>query len=155
MQSEYVTETFHTLSWYLAGPMSGIPQGNFPKFDRIAAELRAAGYIIKSPAELDDPAIREKVMKDEPITDLTWGDFLSRDIKVVADECDGVIVMDGWEKSRGARLEVFVANLCGHSIYVYEGKGRIRSMGEGEYLRGLTQATVIMGGSDYGRRKQA
>lgn len=43
---------------YLAGPMSNIPQFNFPAFDDAAADLRARGWDIVSPAELDRPEVR-------------------------------------------------------------------------------------------------
>ncbi len=42
------------IKWYLAGPMTGIPQFNYPLFDSVSAELRASGYDITSPAEMDD-----------------------------------------------------------------------------------------------------
>jgi hypothetical protein len=160
MQSEHLTETFNKLTVYLAGPMTGIPQFNFPKFDRIAKELREAGFNVISPAEMDDPETRAWAMAstDGAIGSgsskgETWGDFLSRDVKIVADKVEGVVCMDGWEKSRGARLEVFVANLCKHGIYTYEGGGRIRPMAEGEYLRAITGCNAVLGGSDYGSRK--
>jgi hypothetical protein len=47
----------------------------------------------------------------------TWGDFLSRDVKIVADECDGVVVLDNWFRSRGARLECFIAVNCNKPVY--------------------------------------
>ena len=43
------------MKWYLAGPMSGIPQFNFPLFMKAAQELRDVHELdIVSPAELDD-----------------------------------------------------------------------------------------------------
>ena len=110
---------------YLAGKMSGEPQFNFPLFDRTAEALRRRGYEIVSPAELDDPETRAAALAspdgngDGSANGETWGDFLARDVKIVADEVDGVVVMYKWERSRGARLETFVATLCGKPVYYY------------------------------------
>jgi hypothetical protein len=114
--------------FYLAGPMSGIPRFNFPMFDRVAKILRDSGWAIISPAELDSPLEREFAMqspdgnvdKHEKRVGQTWGDLLSRDVKLVADECGGIILLPGWEISRGARLEAFVALLCGHTFFQWD-----------------------------------
>ena len=103
---------------YLAGPMTGIPQANFPLFDQAAAELRNAGFTIISPAELDDPEERRRALDGE-LPAQTWGDFLSRDVKLIADECDGIIFLPNWWESRGARLEAFVALLSGKDLFAY------------------------------------
>lgn len=104
------------MKWYLAGPMSGIPQFNFPAFDEAATALRAQGLSVISPAELDEPAVREEALASldgipkgrTQAGGQTWGDFLARDVKIIADEVDGIILMRGWERSKGARLEAFV-----------------------------------------------
>ena len=108
-----------TERWYLAGPMFGIPQCNIPAFDSAAAKLRAVGLDIVSPAELDDPIIRAACLASvdgkyrKTLTDqgTTLGDILARDIRVVIEEVRGVVLMPGWTKSRGARLEVMAALL--------------------------------------------
>ena len=107
--------------YYLAGPMSGLPQLNFPAFDAAAIELREMGYDIMSPAEVDDEETRAAaLLSDGELTDRgTWGDFLSRDIKLLVDECRDIILLPGWEKSRGARLEAFAAINCGYMVYCY------------------------------------
>jgi len=107
--------------YYLAGPMSGKPQFNFQTFFEVAAKLRSQHYGIISPAELDDeetraaalaspdgaPSKRGKVMCNKQ----TWGDFLARDVKIIADQVQGIIFLPDWEKSRGARLEAMVGLL--------------------------------------------
>jgi hypothetical protein len=112
---------------YIAGPMTGYPQFNIPAFDEMAALLREQGYDVVSPAELDDPEIRaiSLLSPDGNIDTLTthgqsFGDFLARDVKMLADDgIDSVVVLPGWAKSRGARLETFVANaICGLDICV-------------------------------------
>src|SRR5487761_2315786 len=98
---------------YLAGPMSGIPNFNFPEFRRVTAQLRADNWNVVSPAELDDKADGAAAslsatgdMKDAA---KTWGTYLARDVKMIADDgIEGIIFLPGWEKSKGARLEAFV-----------------------------------------------
>lgn len=91
--------------------MSGYPQSNFPLFDTVAAELRASGWDVVSPAELDDPDVRAKVLVDKS-TGKTWGEFLARDVKLIADEgVEGIIFLPEWYTSRGARLEATVGLL--------------------------------------------
>lgn len=110
-------------AFYLAGPMSGLPNCNFPAFNKAALDLRMRGLKIISPAELDDPAVAAAAMASKdgyPQTGNTWGDFLSRDVKIVADHVGGIIFLPGWEKSRGARLEAFIGLLCGHRFRRYE-----------------------------------
>jgi hypothetical protein len=110
---------------YTAGPMSGISQMNFPAFDALAYRLRKAGYEVISPAELDDPKSRLAALAslDGNLNishpGVSWGMFLARDVELIADDgIEAVVVLPGWEKSRGARLETFVANaLCGLPIF--------------------------------------
>lgn len=108
------------MRYYLAGPMTGIPQFNFPLFHKAAAELRANGYDIVSPAELDSPAVAKAAMASTDgalgsgvIAGETWGEILARDVQVVADKVDGVVFLPNWHKSRGAKLEAFVGLLTG------------------------------------------
>ena len=98
------------LKWYLAGPMTGYDQQNFPLFDRVAKELREQGYDIVSPAELDSPKERKIALANKR-SKCTWGDFLARDVKLIADHVQGIIFLPGWSKSRGARLEATVGLL--------------------------------------------
>jgi hypothetical protein len=106
--------------------MSGRPQFNIPAFDAAARILRAQGWDIVSPAELDDSRIRSACLASPdgaPTADThgggTWGDFLSRDVKIVSDEVVGIILLDEWWTSRGARLEAFVGILCSKQFLRY------------------------------------
>lgn len=106
---------------YVAGPMTGRPQFNVPAFHRQATRLRGAGYTVVSPTELDDPAFQAWLMscktgRETYPSGETWGDFLARDVKVIADRIDAICVLPEWEKSRGAKLEVFVGLLSGKPI---------------------------------------
>lgn len=112
------------LPLYLAGKMSGVPQFNIPLFERAAQELRALGYDIVSPVELDSDEVRRECLASPDgswnvgrLGGETWGDILARDIKVVADGIGGIVFLPDWYESRGARLEAFVALLTGKTSY--------------------------------------
>jgi hypothetical protein len=112
--------------YYLAGPMSGYAQFNFPLFIEATAKLRAGGFKVVSPAELDaqhgmDKEAMASTDGDASKLTQTWGDLLARDVKIVADTVQGIIFLPNWSKSRGARLEAFTGHLCGHKFGMYTG----------------------------------
>lgn len=116
--------------FYIAGPMTGIPQFNFPAFYLAATRLALFDkeHDFVSPAELDFEESRTAAELNatgdpvlyEDMTGETWGDLLARDVKLIADEVDGVVVLPGWETSRGARLEAFVASTASKPVYSFE-----------------------------------
>ena len=81
---------------YIAGPMTGIPDLNFPLFHAAAARLRALGFDIVNPAEINT----------DPSAD--WAACMRADIAQLV-TCDAIFVLDGWQCSRGASLEVHIA----------------------------------------------
>lgn len=82
---------------YLSGPMTGLPQLNFPAFHAEARRLRSAGWRVVNPAEIDLPP------------DSAWTDFMRADLVDMLLHCDTICMLDGWQKSRGARLEIHIA----------------------------------------------
>lgn len=112
---------------YICGPMSGLPQFNIPLFDTTAAELREENFEVVSPAELDSPEMRAfaiaspdgQMPADGKIAGESWGDVLARDVRLIHNEIDGIVVLPGWHKSRGARLECFVGLLTGKQFFRY------------------------------------
>lgn len=88
---------------YLAGPMTGIEFMNFPLFNAESARIRALGYEVVNPVEInDDPEAQ-------------WIECMKADIRALID-CDGVALLDGWERSRGATLEHHIASNLGLHI---------------------------------------
>ncbi|OCZ54352.1 hypothetical protein A7D23_06040 [Dehalobacter sp. TeCB1] len=75
--------------------MTGIPEYNFPAFNQAADYLRRSGYEVINPAEFGDPL-------------LSWEANMRRAIRGMM-KADRVVVLEGWEKSRGARIEVELA----------------------------------------------
>jgi hypothetical protein len=112
---------------YLANRMTNVPQFNYPWFDEAARDLRTQGHTIFSPAEMDDPETRAAALASPDgapgsgvANGETWGDFLSRDVKLIADSnLDAIIVGPEWHLSKGARLETFVAFQLGLKILKY------------------------------------
>lgn len=108
---------------YCAGPMSGVAQFGVPAFMAASDDLRARGYKVILPADLANPKLRKKLLAspngDDNATGRSWGDWLSLDVSLVADDVDAVVVLPGWRKSRGARLETFTAFLCDKPVLYY------------------------------------
>lgn len=112
---------------YLGGPMTGIPQFNFPAFDAAAKELRAAGFEVVSPAELDDPETRKQALgsDDGAIERMeeaghTWESFLARDILLLArPELHAGIFLPGWTRSRGANFEAAILKSLAKPVLRY------------------------------------
>ena len=88
---------------YLSGPMTGLPGNNYPAFDAEAARLRALGYDVVNPAEIN-------VDMDAP-----WHKCLRDDIRAMLD-CDAIALIDGWHDSVGAHLELHIAHRVGMRV---------------------------------------
>jgi len=110
---------------YLAGPMRGYPDFNFPAFDAGAAALRALGHEVFSPAERDREVHGENVndSKTGDLTDVPQFDLrgaLAADLEWVCKYADAVVLLDGWEQSKGALAERAAAEaLACEGVKVY------------------------------------
>lgn len=116
--------------FYLGGPMTGIPQFNFPRFHEVANSLRAEDYNIISPAELDDPETEAAAMASVDgapgsgsANGEAYEDFLGRDLIICSlPTCVGMICMEGWHNSRGARGESWVIAYLKKQLLEYDDK---------------------------------
>ena len=100
--------------WYVSGPMSGLPGMNKPAFHAETARLRALGYYVINPAESDLPE------------GSAWEDYMRADIKLLMD-CTAIMMLPGYEKSRGAMLEYRIAQELGMTIALAAGKSPFES----------------------------
>lgn len=102
---------------YLAGPMRGYEHYNFPAFDAAAAVLRADGWEIFSPAEIDrEIGFDEK--SDDPLPKGFLAEALRRDTIIIAD-VDNIILLPGWQESSGANYEMTIARTLKHKVFAY------------------------------------
>ncbi len=119
---------------YIAGPMSGYEEFNFPAFNR-AEELLQESYGYK---RVVNPA------KLHPTTDLPWIEFLKQDLLELI-TCDAVFLLKGWEKSRGATLEAFVAYILGLHLYKMHHDERFELYEPEEFLADLDLDLLVRG----------
>lgn len=107
---------------YVAGPMTGKPLYNFPNFDMVSERLRAAGHYVISPADLTRETWLERGIKfdaaNPPQTHeaTDYKLYMRNDLMAVMD-VDALVLLDGWEKSRGASIEVAVGHMFGKKFY--------------------------------------
>jgi hypothetical protein len=89
---------------YIAGPMSGLPEFNYPAFFAAEEQLRAAGYDrILNPARAVCPVGSE------------W-DVYMRSALVMVTQAEALALLPGHQNSRGARLERHVAEALGMPV---------------------------------------
>lgn len=108
---------------YVAGPMRGIPEFNFPAFFATEEELESRGFDVINPA-------RQGIENGFDPTGMTGNEYLSTvgfdprkalawDIEQVT-KADLVVVLPNYELSRGARAEVAAAEALSVPVIVLD-----------------------------------
>lgn len=88
---------------YLAGPMSGLPDFNYPAFMAESDRLHRLGYHVENPA----------TNPEQP----DWKGYMRQALTQML-TCDGVALLPDWQKSRGANLEVRVARALAMPVFM-------------------------------------
>lgn len=83
---------------YIAGPMTGLPDFNYPAFNAAAATLRAKGHEVMNPAENPVPACG------------TWRGYMRMALAQLV-QCECIVLLPGWSDSRGALIERWLAQV--------------------------------------------
>jgi len=91
---------------YISGPITGMPNDNRDAFKAAEKELAANGF---------EPVNPHTVWDALPFDCHSWQDYMRADIKALMD-CDAVFMLEGWENSRVARLESFLACELGIAV---------------------------------------
>jgi hypothetical protein len=109
---------------YIAGPMSGYPDFNFPAFMEAAKRLRENGWVVFNPVEKDVSTHGEEIFKGEGNIDecekkgFSLREAFAWDTARIC-ESDAIYMLKGWEKSSGAFAEWALAKTLRLEI-IYE-----------------------------------
>jgi len=90
---------------YIAGPMTGHVDHNYPAFHTAAERLQQGGWQVVNPADNFDGR-----------TDLPRETYLRADVALLVD-CDAIAILPGWEESFGAKMEYLLARAFGMKVY--------------------------------------
>jgi Domain of unknown function (DUF4406) len=118
-----------TMRIYLAGPMRGIPNFNFPAFFAATAKLRKAGHTVFNPAERDNVRHGKDISKKNPNGDeklaakqhgFSLRVALGEDLQWICEHGEAIALLPGWDKSKGACAERAVAEALGLHVAEWE-----------------------------------
>ncbi len=90
-----------SIPYYLAGPMTGYPNYNYDAFERVSDRLLRYEVSVYSPHTNPWP---EPPLEGEAL----WRYMMKSALQLLL-ECDGIILLTGWERSTGASFEYRVA----------------------------------------------
>lgn len=90
---------------YIAGPMSGLPEHNYPAFQEATRKWRDEGHEVLCPTEcFDGDKTREH-----------W-EYMATTLPMVL-EAEAIAVLPDWSSSHGARAEMLLAQITGKEVY--------------------------------------
>ena len=103
---------------YLSGPMTGLPEHNYQAFAEAAHTLRQAGIeSVVSPHELAAPNC-DGCLEHEHHDIHDWQAHMREDI-IALMGCDTIVMLPGWQSSKGAKLEMLIGMELGYKICDY------------------------------------
>ena len=89
---------------FIAGPMRGYEKYNFPKFDRIEKLLNDFGIDCVNPGR-----ISRRFKEKDVNSDISVYNEMVRLQQEAERTCDSILLLDGWQWSKGVQLEVKTA----------------------------------------------
>ena len=94
---------------YLSGKITGLEKEVYTKqFARAETFYKTSGFDVVNPV-----AIGEEILKQNPSA--TWNDFMKEDLKALR-TCTHIVLLEGWEESKGAKMEKAEAEKLGLEI---------------------------------------
>lgn len=104
---------------YVAGPMRKIKDYNFPMFDRARDAALAQGWDVISPADIDRTSPFTQADLDNQAV-FVLRDFWSLFLVAHNQAGKGILMLPGWDMSRGAAAECHLAHWLRIPIYAYD-----------------------------------
>ena len=93
---------------YLAGPMTGHKDHNFPMFDHVSEELRKLGHHVFNPADLTKEfygSVHQFLGMPDEEQRVAVRSLLAKELSWICLNADAIFLLPGWENSFGARAE--------------------------------------------------
>jgi len=93
---------------YISGPMTGIPEFNYPAFEQMFQTLVSKGISVQSPHKVGNAPF------NDPGEAWLW--YMKQSINMLL-SCNTILMLQGWENSKGAVLEKTIAENLKYPIY--------------------------------------
>ena len=94
---------------YLSGKITGLDKEVYSRqFERAETFYKTSGFDVVNPVK-----IGEEVLKINPKAE--WQDFMQEDLKALR-TCTHIVLLEGWEESKGAKMEKAEAEKMGLEI---------------------------------------
>lgn len=93
--------------YYIAGPMTGLPELNYPAFHQAEKFLTEGGLTVENPAHNSAPSGE-------------WEDYMRLGLTQLL-RCRRLYMLNGWESSKGAVFELYTARLLGMEVHFQNG----------------------------------
>jgi hypothetical protein len=107
---------------YIAGPMAGVKDFNFPMFFKVEKWLKSWGFEVSNPAGKQCNKDEKPDLEKTPVTwggtdtRRTAGEVFKQDFMDIMDG-EAIVLLPGWVGSSGALVEFEVARLCQKERY--------------------------------------
>lgn len=94
---------------YLSGKITGLDKEVYTRqFERAETFYKTSGFDVINPVK-----IGEEILKQNPSA--TWEDFMQKDLQALK-TCTHIALLEGWEESKGAKMEKAEAEKMGLEI---------------------------------------
>lgn len=99
---------------YISGPMTGEPNLNFEAFEQAENKIKSLGFTVFNPHKFEELQNEDFLNKIKSLNqNESWSEYMKIDLVKMLQNCDFVLALNNWERSRGATIEIFLAKSLG------------------------------------------